>query len=197
MSEIFHGSPGYPLPGKKSTGTGKATTAPAPGHRDLFGTRWNQVSTSTFHMNLSGKLRLKHVKNQIWWLYNTFFPRLLFRRYLLFPDSWMADDLWTPSQCFTCFMGVLWFRCFFGETVKPLSLRRLPLDLKASPKLTDRSWPQSEKKGKMRKSMVSWNIPPNDDIMINEGFKGKIKLNGRFSRPCLRVFCSSEYMNKI
>jgi len=60
------------------------------------------------------------------------------------------------------------------ETVKPLSLRRLPLDLKASPKLTDRSWPQSEKKGKMRKSMVSWNIPPNDDIMINEGFKGKI-----------------------
>ena len=51
------------------------------------------------------------------------------------------------SQCFTCFMGVLWFRCFFGETVKPLSLRRLPLDLKASPKLTDRSWPQSEKKG--------------------------------------------------
>ena len=35
---------------------------------------------------------------------------------------------------------------FFGETVKPLSLRRLPLDHKASPKLTDRSWPQSEKK---------------------------------------------------
>jgi hypothetical protein len=28
---------------------------------------------------------------------------------------------------------------------------------------------------KMRKSkVVSWNIPPNDDIMINEGFKGKI-----------------------
>ena len=33
---------------------------------------------------------------------------------------------------------------FGGETVKPLSLRRLPhLDHKASPKPTDRSWPQS------------------------------------------------------
>jgi hypothetical protein len=37
---------------------------------------------------------------------------------------------------------------FGGETEKSLlSLRRLPLDHKASPKLTDRSWPQSEKNG--------------------------------------------------
>ena len=73
------------------------------------------------------------------------------------------------------------------ETVKPLSLRRLPLDLKASPKLTDRSWPQSEKNGQNEEINGELEHPTKDDIMINEGFKGKIiKLNSGFSsKPCL------------
>ena len=92
----------------------------------------------------------------------------------------MVDDLWTASQCFTCFMGVLWFGWFFGETVKPLSLGRLPLDHKASPKLTDRSWPQSEKK--WAKWGNQWWAGASHQMKV---FKGKIKLNGGFSRPCL------------
>ena len=102
-------SPGYPLPGKKST-TGKATIAPAP-PRPPPRPVWNSVKPGFNHHfphEFVWKITVKTCKNPNL-MANIFSHNTsLVRRYLLFPDSWMVDDLWTASQCFTCFMG------FFG-----------------------------------------------------------------------------------
>ena len=95
----------------------------------------------------------------------------------------MVDDLWTVSQCFTCFMGVLWFRWVFWrwnrETTK--SEKTAPPGSQSLTKAYRPVMASVLKKTvpKMGKSKASWNIPP------NEGFKGKIKLNGGFLRPSL------------
>ena len=162
MSEIFHGSLGYPLPGKKSTGPAPATETCL----ELGETRLDQH----FPHGFVWKITVKTCKNKNPNLMaNTFFP-LILDCYLAGISYFQTAEWLMIYELFHNVSHVSWgffdLDGFFGgETEKSLlSLRRLPLDHKASPKLTDRSWPQSEKMApKMRKSkVVSWNIPPNE-----------------------------------
>ena len=134
-------------------------------------------------MNLSGKLRFKHVKTQIWW--PICFP-LIDRclegiSYFQTVEWLMIDELFHNVSHVSWGFFDLDFRWFFWrwnwEVTK--SEKTAP----GSQSLTKAYRPvmASVKKmvPKMGKSKVSWKIPP------NEGFKGKIKLNGGFSRPSL------------
>ena len=103
-SEIFADVRDLPWISRISTAREESTGH----HRDLLGTQWwNQVSTSTFHMNLSGKLRLKHVKTQIWWSI-MFFPLIDCYSegisYFQTAEWLMIYELFhNVSQCFTMF----------------------------------------------------------------------------------------------
>jgi hypothetical protein len=98
MSEIFHGSPGYPLPRRKARGKPRLHRPPATETcLELGETRLDQH----FPHEFVWKLRLKHVKTQIWWSI-MFFPLI---------DCYLEGISYFPTQlngwwfmnCFTMF----------------------------------------------------------------------------------------------
>jgi hypothetical protein len=110
MSEIFHGSLGYPLPGKKSTGPAPATETCL----ELGETRLDQH----FPHGFVWKITVKTCKNPNLMVNHVFSPnRLLFRRYLLFPDT--AEWLMI-YELFHNVSHVSWgFFCLDGFLAKP------------------------------------------------------------------------------
>ena len=123
MSEIFHGSLGYPLPGKKSTGPAPATETCL----ELGETRLDQHFPHVFVW----KITVKTCKNKNPNLMaNTLFPLIL--------DCYLAG--------ISYFQTAEWLMIYeLFHNVSHVSWGFL--DHKASPKLTVRWWPQSWKNG--------------------------------------------------
>ena len=180
MSEIFHGSLGYPLPGKKSTGPAPATETCL----ELGETRLDQH----FPHGFVWKITVKTCKNKNPNLMaNTLFP-LILDCYLAGISYFQTAEWLMIYELFHNVSHVSWgffdldgFFWRWNWEVTAKSEKTAPGSQSLTKKLTDRSWPQSEKNGSKNEEIKGGEL----EHPTKWGFKGKIKLNGGFSRPSL------------